>query len=110
MFEAPVYLEHLPLSGLVLFTRRRDLNKHQIPLPHSYVFWVGDMNFRFESHMTTEIIAKHIAEGNLSALVEVDELRQAQKKGDAFSMFTEGKLSFPPTYKYLEDTQEYDLT
>lgn len=59
--------------------------------------------------MTVEAIAKHITEGNLSALAEADELRLAQKRGDAFSMFTEGKLTFPPTYKYLEDTQEYDL-
>lgn len=78
-------------------------------LYHDYVFWLGDVNFRFEGHMTIEAIAKHITEGNLSALVEADELRQAQKRGDAFSMFTEGKLTFPPTYKYLEDTQEYDL-
>ena len=78
-------------------------------ITYSYVFWMGDMNFRFETHMSIEAIAKLITDNNWSALGEVDELKQAQKSGDAFSMFTEGTITFPPTYKYLEDTQEYDL-
>lgn len=66
------------------------------------------MNFRFEAHMTSEAIAKYVSEANWSALAEVDELRKAQKSGDAFSMLKEGNLSFPPTYKYLEGTNTYD--
>lgn len=76
----------------------------------SYVFWLGDLNFRLEPHMTTEAIAKDISSANWEALSEVDELHKAQKSGDAFSMLKEGKLDFPPTYKYVEGTSTYDFS
>ncbi|XP_027219246.1 phosphatidylinositol 4,5-bisphosphate 5-phosphatase A [Penaeus vannamei] len=76
---------------------------------HDYVFWMGDLNFRFESHLTGEEIVQLIKASDWGSLMEVDELIKAQKSGDAFSMLKEERLSFPPTYKYKEGTSTYDL-
>lgn len=68
------------------------------------------MNFRFEPHVTSDAIARMVTKENWDALADVDELRKAQRTGDAFSMLTEGDLNFPPTYKYLEGTSMYDFS
>lgn len=70
---------------------------------------MGDLNFRFESHLTGEEIVQLIKASDWGSLMEVDELIKAQKSGDAFSMLKEERLSFPPTYKYKEGTSTYDL-
>lgn len=38
--------------------------------------------------------------GNFGALSKGDELQQARRAGDAFKGWSEGSLTFPPTYKF----------
>jgi len=38
--------------------------------------------------------------GNFDVLAENDELVQAIRAGEAFRGWTEGKLAFPPSYKF----------
>ncbi|XP_066985297.1 phosphatidylinositol 4,5-bisphosphate 5-phosphatase A-like [Macrobrachium rosenbergii] len=77
---------------------------------HDYVFWVGDLNFRLDNTLTSEIISKRVTDGDLEKLYEMDELHKAQKNGEAFSMLKEGAITFPPTYKYQEGCSTYDLS
>lgn len=52
-------------------------------------------------------VVQAIAEGQLSKLAAHDELKHAQSKGDAFSDWQEGPLSFPPTYKFVRGTHRW---
>lgn len=104
------YKERVENFNAIIDSTRFPIPETSNILYHDYVFWLGDMNFRYEANMTSEIIAKHIGEANWTALEDADELRKAQKSGDAFSMLKEGPLNFPPTYKYLEGTNTYDFS
>ncbi|CAL4130176.1 unnamed protein product, partial [Meganyctiphanes norvegica] len=75
----------------------------------TYVFWMGDQNFRLDQTIDAETIAKKVAADDLKTLTHLDELRHAQKEGDAFAQLTEGELTFPPTYKYGTGKSTYDL-
>ena len=88
--------QHKPHDGMVSFNS-------------SYVFWMGDLNFRLANHLASEEIIRFIENKDLEGLAKHDELTKARNSGDAFSMFSEGSLSFPPTYKYLEGCSDYDL-
>ena len=46
----------------------------------------------------------------LTSLEKADELRSQQKAGKAFVEYAEGKLTFPPTYKFDKGTDIYDTS
>ncbi|KAL1140543.1 hypothetical protein AAG570_000473, partial [Ranatra chinensis] len=78
---------------------------------HDYIFWFGDLNFRLgdiESLSAVEI-ERMIKRNQFESLLERDQLRKVMSSGDAFSELVEEELSFPPTYKYLFNSEEYDL-
>ena len=83
----------------------------EFPLPFSYVIWLGDLNFRLENaeSLTAEDIQSLVNSGQLSALLDKDQLCQAMTLGTAFGEMTEQRPDFPPTYKFHLDVQEYDL-
>jgi hypothetical protein len=45
--------------------------------------------------------------GDYPGLLEGDELRAAMDSGAAFAGWSEGEISFPPTFKYLWGSQQY---
>lgn len=77
----------------------------------SYVFWIGDLNFRLAEPQAlsgTEI--KRLVDcGELKSLLDKDQLRQVMSLGTAFSEMTEQLPTFPPTYKYHIQNSTYDL-
>lgn len=75
-------------------------------MDHSYVFWMGDLNYRINE--TIENIKGLCAKQEYSTLWEHDQLLQGQKQGKCFVNFHEGELKFPPTYKYKPGTNDYD--
>ncbi|KAK4311833.1 hypothetical protein Pmani_016704 [Petrolisthes manimaculis] len=104
------YKERVDNFNTIVDTTQFPVSETSNILYHDYVIWMGDMNFRFEPHMTSDAIARMVTKENWSGLAESDELKKAQRTGDAFSMLIEGDLSFPPTYKYLEGTSMYDFS
>jgi len=48
--------------------------------------------------------------GTLKSLMDFDELNMAKRDGRAFVEYSEGKIDFPPTYKYILGTDDLDLT
>lgn len=82
----------------------------------SYVFWIGDLNFRTD-HPTgsgpssEEIVAtlQKIEKDKYETLLAYDQLIAVMDSGEAFSEFTEHDIRFPPTYKFHIGGDEYDI-
>lgn len=82
----------------------------------SYVFWIGDLNFRTDhptgnSPTSTEIVdsLQKVEKDKYANVLQHDQLLAVMDSGDAFSEFSEADIKFPPTYKYNIGTDEYDI-
>ncbi|PPQ80755.1 hypothetical protein CVT26_006966, partial [Gymnopilus dilepis] len=77
-------------------------------LDHEFVFLNGDLNYRID-HRRDAIIAG-IHAGDLSALLQHDQLLREIKfnRGCRLRGFSEGPITFKPTYKYDPLSDEYD--
>ncbi|BAU00758.1 hypothetical protein VIGAN_10237800 [Vigna angularis var. angularis] len=74
-------------------------------LEHDRIIWLGDLNYRIVLSYRS---AKALVEmQNWRALLENDQLRIEQKRGRAFVGWNEGKIYFPPTYKYSTNSDRY---
>ena len=81
-------------------------------LDHDLVFWFGDLNFRLATEPTTysaKDISSLVSQNELKPLLEQDELKRTISNRTAFSDFSECKINFKPTYKFIQDSQNYDL-
>ncbi|XP_039136522.1 LOW QUALITY PROTEIN: type I inositol polyphosphate 5-phosphatase 8-like [Dioscorea cayenensis subsp. rotundata] len=85
-------------------SRRRSQSPDTI-LEHNKVIWLGDLNYRLTTSLndTHELLQKN----DWQALLEKDQLRIEQKAGRVFRGWKEGKIYFPPTYKYLANSDNY---
>ncbi|XP_046456550.1 phosphatidylinositol 4,5-bisphosphate 5-phosphatase A-like [Daphnia pulex] len=83
--------------------------KISLVIDHDLVFWFGDLNFRLDvdSFSTSEIV-NLVSQNDLKPLLEKDELNETISSNKAFSGFSECKINFKPTYKFIPDSQEYD--
>lgn len=72
---------------------------------HDFLFWMGDMNYRVEED--DEKVRQYIKDGNYEWLLSHDQLREQMEKKLAFDPFLEPPITFPPTYKYIKNTNEY---
>ncbi|KAG8377273.1 hypothetical protein BUALT_Bualt08G0012200 [Buddleja alternifolia] len=72
---------------------------------HERIIWLGDLNYRINLpyERTRELISKR----DWSMLLERDQLIRELKKGRAFDGWSEGTVSFAPTYKYLLNSDSY---
>ncbi|GAB2298231.1 Type I inositol polyphosphate 5-phosphatase 4 [Dionaea muscipula] len=77
----------------------------QTILEHDRVIWLGDLNYRIALSFRS---AKALVEmQNWKALLENDQLRGEQRQGRVFVGWNEGKIYFPPTYKYSNNSDRY---
>ncbi|KDO68669.1 hypothetical protein CISIN_1g039092mg, partial [Citrus sinensis] len=82
-----------------------DENSPQTILEHDRIIWLGDLNYRIALSYR---FAKALVEmRNWRALLENDQLRIEQRKGHVFNGWSEGKIYFPPTYKYSNNSDRY---
>jgi len=74
----------------------------------SKVIWLGDLNYRLTSGGggTRELLERH----DWQALLERDQLRTEQRAGRVFAGWEEGRIRFPPTYKYLAESDAYAMS
>ncbi|KAL0352490.1 UNVERIFIED_CONTAM: Type IV inositol polyphosphate 5-phosphatase 3 [Sesamum calycinum] len=72
---------------------------------HERIIWLGDLNYRINLpyERTRELISKK----EWSMLAERDQLIKELRKGRAFDGWSEGTLSFAPTYKYELNSKSY---
>lgn len=82
---------------------------------HDYVFWFGDLNFRLfnnynhNDNYTQEEIRQMIKQDKINELLKKDQLSMAMCEGRAFSELVERLPQFPPTFKFVVDTNNYDM-
>ncbi|CAJ2629810.1 unnamed protein product [Trifolium pratense] len=71
---------------------------------HEKIIWFGDLNYRIclPYEKTRDLISKK----QWSKLLERDQLVKELEKG-VFNGWSEGKLNFPPTYKYEINSDKY---
>lgn len=88
------------MNGL-RFQRGRNISAH-----HDIVVWLGDFNYRISlplDQVKTAIEAK-----DWGALYSADQLNKEMIKGNVFRYFQEKEITFAPTYKFDNGTDEYD--
>ncbi|KAI0501220.1 hypothetical protein KFK09_016163 [Dendrobium nobile] len=74
-------------------------------LDHDRIIWLGDLNYRIAlSYRSTKaLVEMH----NWKVLLEKDQLRIEQRCGRVFAGWNEGRIYFPPTYKYSTNSDRY---
>lgn len=77
---------------------------------NSYIFWIGDLNFRLNGEDLSAVeIDLLVKKKKLKELLERDQLKMVMKERQAFAELNENIITFPPTYKYEFESQEFDL-
>lgn len=76
---------------------------------HDQVFWLGDLNYRI-SGLEPEIVKMLIDKQEFALLLESDQLKQQHKSKRVFVNYTEGLITFKPTYKYDAKTDNWDTS
>ena len=77
-------------------------------LSHDYVFWCGDFNYRI--NMARAEVKELVSKQDWSELLAADQLRCEHSAGNTFQGFTEGPITFAPTYKYDLFSDDYDTS
>ncbi|KAL5079413.1 hypothetical protein RYX36_007834 [Vicia faba] len=81
---------------------------HDMPqniIDHDRVVWLGDLNYRIDMpHFATHSL---INRREWETLLEHDQLKMELKEGHVFQGWHEGAIEFPPTYKYLPNSDDY---
>ncbi|KAL3812587.1 hypothetical protein ACJIZ3_013855 [Penstemon smallii] len=90
------------------FPKLNGVNDEKSPemvLEHDRVIWLGDLNYRIAlPYRSTKALVEM---QNWRALLEMDQLRIEQRRGRVFNGWKEGKIYFPPTYKYSHNSDRY---
>eukprot|EP00039_Didymoeca_costata_P004860 m.76684 g.76684 ORF g.76684 m.76684 type:complete len:1035 (-) comp12572_c0_seq4:74-3178(-) len=74
-----------------------------------YVFFFGDLNYRVNMDIkkAQSLVEKEtLLQGDIDELYAEDQLKINRKRGHAFWGFKEGKIVFPPTYRYERGTRK----
>ncbi|KAB7496992.1 inositol polyphosphate 5-phosphatase, partial [Armadillidium nasatum] len=75
------------------------------------VFWLGDLNFRLAGPRE-EILERtkdsKTLRSNLQDILCFDQLNQSKNRGEIFHGFSEGNITFAPTFKFDVGTNHYD--
>ncbi|OEL36309.1 Type IV inositol polyphosphate 5-phosphatase 7 [Dichanthelium oligosanthes] len=100
-FKSPeTILEHEYVSMLSFFFFLR-----QCSLYAYSIIWLGDLNYRIALSYCS---AKALVEmHNWKQLLEKDQLRIERRCGRVFQGWKEGRIYFPPTYKYSFNSDRY---
>ncbi|XP_054994966.1 type II inositol 1,4,5-trisphosphate 5-phosphatase isoform X2 [Sorex araneus] len=76
---------------------------------HDVILWLGDLNYRIEE-LDVEKVKKLIEEKAFQTLYGYDQLRAQMAARAVFEGFTEGELTFQPTYKYDTGSDDWDTS
>ncbi|XP_039132383.1 type I inositol polyphosphate 5-phosphatase 10-like isoform X3 [Dioscorea cayenensis subsp. rotundata] len=74
-------------------------------LGHDRIIWLGDLNYRIAlSYSETRKLLEY---NDWDALFKKDQLKIEIEAGRVFKGWKEGKIFFPPTYKYSDNSDAY---
>ena len=71
---------------------------------HDIIFWIGDLNYRIQKSIDAGFCFEVAEKLDFAFLLDHDQLNVERKSGRVFGGFQEGKIAFPPTYKYVPGT------
>lgn len=75
---------------------------------HDTIIWLGDFNYRIG--LSNQTVRDLAAQRNYQRLHDNDQLNLQMMAGNVFQFYSEGLISFPPTYKYDVGTNYYDTS
>lgn len=84
------------------FQRNRSIEDHDA------IVWLGDFNYRIG--LGNQFVKELVAQKDYQKLYDNDQLNLQMLAGKAFAFYTEGLITFPPTYKYDIDSDTYDTS
>ncbi|EUB55309.1 Inositol polyphosphate 5-phosphatase [Echinococcus granulosus] len=95
----------------MMFERRslQESPQYLLVNDHDQVFLFGDLNYRLTGLDVNENLAA-IARKDFDLLVKFDELSQQKAQRRVLQDFSEGKIAFPPTYKFDLTSDSYCIT
>ncbi|KAL1312185.1 hypothetical protein HN51_038784 [Arachis hypogaea] len=98
-------MEILRKTRFPLVQGTSDQYSPQTILEHDRIIWLGDLNYRvaLSYRAAKALVEMH----NWKDLLENDQLRIEQRQGRVFEGWNEGKIYFPPTYKYSNNSDRY---
>ncbi|XP_053867882.1 type II inositol 1,4,5-trisphosphate 5-phosphatase isoform X1 [Malaclemys terrapin pileata] len=76
---------------------------------HDVILWLGDLNYRIEP-LGLEKVKMHIEKEAFQDLYQYDQLKKQMDAKAVFDGFTEGKITFQPTYKYDTGCDDWDTS
>lgn len=76
---------------------------------HDVILWLGDLNYRIEE-LDVEKVKLLIEEKAFQTLYAYDQLKIQVAAKTVFEGFTEGELTFQPTYKYDTGSDDWDTS
>lgn len=89
---------HWPISKPILFSVH-------FYLPHySHIFWIGDLNYRLTDSLSRDIFNVE----DFANILKYDQLVMEMQSKRVFCGYTEGEITFRPTYKYDPGTDNWD--
>ncbi|XP_046667170.1 inositol polyphosphate 5-phosphatase OCRL-like isoform X1 [Homalodisca vitripennis] len=74
---------------------------------HDQVYWLGDLNYRI-TELDPRVVKEFVEQRNYRPVLEYDQLRQQHRQKTVFAGYTEGEITFRPTYKYDPGSDEWD--
>ncbi|WVZ59030.1 hypothetical protein U9M48_009238 [Paspalum notatum var. saurae] len=82
------------------------MRKTRFPRVYGHrIIWLGDLNYRIA--LSYRSVKALVEMRNWKALLEKDQLRREQRGGRVFPGWNEGRIYFPPTYKYSNNSDKY---
>lgn len=104
--------DELKRNANVQEIRRRTIFNpvHMVGVPqtihgHERIIWLGDLNYRL--NLSYERTHDLISKQDWEELFKKDQLKKELGKGCSFEGCVEGDISFPPTYKYEFNSENY---
>ena len=92
----------------IINDKKEDIEEKLEMNQYDLVIFSGDLNYRI--NMEIKDIQKHIKNNDYETLLEKDQLYHSLiKKELDLDDFFEGHITFMPTYKFIDGTNEYDF-
>jgi endonuclease/exonuclease/phosphatase family metal-dependent hydrolase len=94
--------DYKTISSGLTFQKNRSIEDHDS------VIWLGDFNYRIG--LGHDKARQLVAAGDLETLYDNDQLNLQMVAGVAFPFYSEGRVTFLPTYKFDVGTDNYDTS
>lgn len=94
--------DYRTISHGLRFQRNRCIDDHDA------IVWLGDLNYRIG--LNDDKVRRLIKTNDLESLYSNDQLNLQMIAGHAFPFYSEARITFLPTYKYNNGTDEYDTS